>query len=207
MNHAGEILLHQHMQAGPEAFRTALAPDREDLVVGVEGLFTWSWLADLCAREGLPFVLGHALEMQAIHGGKAKHETIASHQMAVWLRGGMRPQADVSPADRRAPRDLLRRRRHLLRTRAERLAHLHNTPSPYHRPDIGKQLAYQAHRDGVAERLPAPAVQQRMAGDRAPSNHDDCLLGDIDGPAAQRPGHTLPIHALSGAPSPGSARA
>jgi hypothetical protein len=25
-------------------------------------------LADLCAREGIPFVLGHALMMKAIHG-------------------------------------------------------------------------------------------------------------------------------------------
>ena len=34
--------------------------------------FTWYWLADLCAHEGIPFVLGHALYMKAIHGGKAK---------------------------------------------------------------------------------------------------------------------------------------
>jgi hypothetical protein len=27
----------------------------------VECIFTWYWLADLCAEQGLPFVLGHAL--------------------------------------------------------------------------------------------------------------------------------------------------
>jgi hypothetical protein len=32
-------------------------------------MFTWYWLADLCEREGISFVLGHALYMQAIHGG------------------------------------------------------------------------------------------------------------------------------------------
>jgi hypothetical protein len=26
-------------------------------------MFTWYWLADLCADEGIPFVLGHALYM------------------------------------------------------------------------------------------------------------------------------------------------
>jgi hypothetical protein len=29
--------------------------------VAVECMFTWYWLADLCAHEGIPFVLGHAL--------------------------------------------------------------------------------------------------------------------------------------------------
>ena len=37
-------------------------------------MFTGYWLADLCAQEGLPFVLGHALYMKAIHGGKAKND-------------------------------------------------------------------------------------------------------------------------------------
>ena len=39
-------------------------------------MFAWYWLADLCTAEGIPFVLGHALYMQAIHGAKAKNDTI-----------------------------------------------------------------------------------------------------------------------------------
>jgi hypothetical protein len=57
----GEILLHRNMKTSPEMFLKAIAPYREDLVVCVECIFTWYWLADLCAREGIPFVLGHAL--------------------------------------------------------------------------------------------------------------------------------------------------
>jgi transposase len=180
LNQAGEILPHQHMKAGPEPFLKALAPYREDLVVCVECLFTWYWLADLCAREGMPFVLGHALYRKAIHGGKAKHDTIDSPKMAVLLRGGMLPQAYVYPADMRATRDLLRRRMHLMRKRAERLAHIQKTNSQYNLPDIGKKLAYKANRDGVAERVPDPAVQKSMEVDLALINHDDCLLGDIE---------------------------
>ena len=41
------------------------------------------WLADLCAREGMPVVLGHARAMKAMHGGTAKHDTIDAQQMAV----------------------------------------------------------------------------------------------------------------------------
>jgi hypothetical protein len=57
----GEIWLHRTMKTSPEMFLKAIAPYREDLVVCVECIFTWYWLADLCAREGIPFVLGHAL--------------------------------------------------------------------------------------------------------------------------------------------------
>jgi transposase len=83
----------------------------QGLVVAVECMFTWYWLADVCAAEGIAFVLGHALAMKAIHGGKAKNDKIDSHKIAVLLRGGMLPQAYVSPAAMRSTRDLLRRRR------------------------------------------------------------------------------------------------
>jgi transposase len=110
LNQSGEMLVHRHWKTTPETFLNVMAPYREGLVVAVEGMFTWYWLADLCTHEGLPFVLGHALYMKAIHGGKAKNDTIDSHKIAVLLRGGMLPQAYVSPAQRRATRDLLRRR-------------------------------------------------------------------------------------------------
>jgi transposase len=110
LNQEGEILLHRNMKAAPEPFLKAIAPYREDLVVCVECVFTWYWLADLCAGEGIPFILGHALYMKAIHGGKAKHDKIDAHKIAALLRGGRLPQASVSPAAMRATRDRLRRR-------------------------------------------------------------------------------------------------
>ena len=93
LHQESEIMLHRNMKASPETFLKAIAPYRDAMVVAVECLFTWSWLADLCAQEGLPFVLGHALSMKAIHGGKAKNDQIDAHQIAVLLRGGMLPQA------------------------------------------------------------------------------------------------------------------
>src|SRR5919108_876793 len=147
----GEILLHRTMKTSPEMFLKAIAPYRADLVVCVECLFTWYWLADLCAREGIPFVLGHALYMKAIHGGKATNDKIDAQKIAALLRGGMLPQAYVYPAEMRATRDLLRRRMHLMRKRAELLAHVHNTKSQYNLPEIGKKIAYKANRAGVAE--------------------------------------------------------
>jgi transposase len=179
LNPDGEILLHRHMPASPDPFLKAIAPYRADLVVCVECIFTWDWLADLCAREGIPFVLGHALSMQAIHGGKAKNDTIDAQKIAVLLRGGMRPQAYVYPAAMRATRALLRRRIHLMRKRAELLGHIQQTNSQYNLPDIGKKIAYKANRDGVAERFADPAVQKSVEVDLALIGHYDQLLREM----------------------------
>src|SRR5688572_10513583 len=180
INRDGEILLHRNMPTTRESFLKAIAPYRQDLVVAVECIFTWYWLADLCAQEGLPFVLGHALYMKAIHGGKAKNDKIDSQKIAVLLRGGMLPQAYVYPAAMRATRDLLRRRTHLMRKRAELLAHIQNTNSQYNLPEIGKKIAYKANRDGVAERFPDPAVQKSIEVDLALIGHYDQLLRDVE---------------------------
>jgi len=180
LDQAGEIVLHQNMKANPEAFLRAITPYRADIVVAVECIFTWYWLADLCAREGIAFVLGHALYMKAIHGGKAKNDKIDAHKIAVLLRGGMLPQAYVYPAEMRATRDLLRRRMYLTRKRAELLGHVQNTNSQYNLPEIGKKLAYKANRTGVAERFPDPAVQKSLEVDLALIDYYDQLLSDLE---------------------------
>jgi transposase len=176
----GEILLHRNMKTSPEMFLKAMAPSREDLVVAVACLFTWYWLADLCAHEDIPFVLGHALSMKAIHGGQAKNDKIDAQKLAVLLRGGMLPQAYVYPADMRATRDLLRRRIHLVRQRAELLAHVPQTHRQYNLPEIGNDIAYKTNRPGVAERCADPAVQKNVEVDRALIDYDDQRLRDLE---------------------------
>jgi transposase len=180
LNQDGEIVLHRNMQAAPEPFLKAVAPYRDGLVVAVECIFTWYWLADLCAQEGIPFVLGHALYMKAIHGGKAKNDKIDAQKIAVLLRGGMLPQAYVYPSEMRATRDLLRRRIHFMRKRAELLTHVQQTNSQYNLPAMGKKIAYKANRDGVSERFPDPAVQKSIAVDLALIDHYDQLLRDVE---------------------------
>jgi transposase len=118
--------------------------------------------------------------MQAIQGGKAKHDQIDSQKIAVLLRGGMLPQAYVYPAERRATRDLLRRRMHLAHKRGELLAQVQHTNSPYNLPAIGKNIAYQANRDGVAERFADPAVQKSIAVDLSLIGYDDALLREVE---------------------------
>jgi transposase len=180
LDQQGEIVLHRNLKASPDALLKAIAPYRDDLVIAVECMFTWYWLADLCAQEGIPFVLGHALYMKAIHGGKAKNDKIDAHKIAVLLRGGMLPQAYVYPAEMRATRDLLRRRLYLTRKRAELLTHVQNTNSQYNLPEIGKKIAYKANRNGVAERFPDPAVHKSIDVDLALLGYYDELLRDLE---------------------------
>jgi hypothetical protein len=90
--------------------------------------------------------------MKAIHGGKAKHDKIDSQKIAALLRGGMLPQAYVYPAQMRATRDLLRRRTHLMRKRAELLAHVQNTNHQYNLPEIGKKIAYKDRSSDTLDR-------------------------------------------------------
>jgi transposase len=118
--------------------------------------------------------------MQALHGGKAKNDKIDAQKIAVLLRGGMLPQAYVSPAEMRAPRDLLRRRIPLMRKRAELLTHVQQTHSQYNLPEIGKKIAYKTNRPGVAERFAAPAVPKSIEVDLALLDYYDQQMRDLE---------------------------
>lgn len=176
----GQVLVHRNLRCSPEEFLAAVEPYREGLVVAVECIFTWYWLSDLCAREGIAFVLGHALFMKAIHGGKAKNDRIDALKIATLLRGGLLPQAYAYPAGMRATRDLLRRRLHLVRKRGQLLAHIQMTSHQYNLPPLGKRIAYPANREGVVEHFEDRAVRKSIAVDLALLERYDELLTDLE---------------------------
>ena len=180
LNQQGEILLHRNMPCSPDFFLKAIAPYREDMAVAVECIFTWYWLADLCAQENIVFVLGHALYMKAIHGGKAKNDKIDAHKIAALLRGGMLPMAYVYPALMRSTRDLLRRRMHLMHKRSELLTHIQNTNSQYCLPQFGKKIAYKKNRQGVAEHFADSSVRKSIEMALSLIDHYDKLLTEVE---------------------------
>jgi Transposase IS116/IS110/IS902 family len=55
-----------------------------------------------------------------------------------------------------------------------------HTNSQDHRPDLGKNIADTAKREGGAHRFTELAGQQHIAGDRALITYDDQLLGDLE---------------------------
>ena len=101
LDQAGETVVHQKLVTEPDPLLQLLQPYRPDVVVAVECMFAWYWISDLCAKEGITFVLGHALYMKAIHGGKSKNDRIDSYKIAALLRGGNLPMAYVYPREMR----------------------------------------------------------------------------------------------------------
>ncbi len=176
----GQVLVHRNVPSSPAALLETVAPYRDDLVVAAECMFTWYWLADVCAAEGITFVLGHALAMKAIHGGKAKNDKIDSQKIAALLRGGLLPQAYVYPAGMRATRDLLRRRLHLVRKRGQLLAHIQNTRAQDNLPEFGRRLAHPGNRDGVVEHFPDPSVRKSINVDVVLIDQYDALVTDLE---------------------------
>lgn len=118
LDQRGEGLVPRHMPTRPDTVLKGMAPSRQGSGVAVACLCTWDGLAARCADDGRPCVLGHALCLQAIQGGQAKHDPSDAHTIAAWLRGGTLPQASVSPTQRRATHDVLQRRRPLAHNRA-----------------------------------------------------------------------------------------
>jgi len=186
LDQQGEVLLHKNIKANPESLLKLITPYRDDLVVGVECMFSWYWVADLCQREGIPFILGHALYMRAIHGGKAKNDKIDSHKIATLMRGGMFPEAYVYPREMRGTRDLMRRRMHLMRKRSELLAHVHNTHSQYNLPEIKKNLRYAFNREGIAERFDDASVSKSIELDLNLIDYYDRQLSKVEWPILQQ---------------------
>ena len=162
LDERGYPLLEKNIKTDPELFLKTIEPYRENLVVAVECMFTWYWLADLCSREKIPFILGHALYMKAIHGGKAKNDRIDANKIAVLLRGGMFPVAYVYPPKMRSTRDLLRRRMFLNRKRAALITHIKCTFAQYNLPEPEQKISRVAQREGIAEQIPDPGASRNV---------------------------------------------
>ena len=177
----GQTRLAQDIPASPTTFLDAIRPYRDGLVVGCECMFAWYWLADLCERERIPFVLGHALAMKAIHGGKAKNDRLDAAKIAGLLKGGFFPMAYVYPKAKRDTRDLLRRRSFFVRQRAQLIAHIQNTNSQYNLPPFPKKLTYKGNRSAeIADRFEHPSTKLSITADLKLIEAYDTQIGALE---------------------------
>jgi len=165
LDSAGRVLFHRNLPTEREQLLEVIRPYQKDIVVAVECIFTWYWIADVCAEHSIPFVLGHALYMKAIHGGKTKNDKLDSQKIAGLLRGGMLPQAYVYPPAMRSTRDLLRRRMYLMHHQSELLAHIQNTNAQYNLPAFAKRINYASNRAQLPEHFPEPMVSKSIQAD------------------------------------------
>ena len=180
LDQSGQVRLQQTAKTRPDLFLGMMQPFRGGLVVSAECMFCWYWLADLCADEGTEFVLGHALYMKAIHGGKAKNDRIDAEEIARLLRGGNLPMSYVYPREMRSTRDLLRRRTFLVRRRAEALGHVTNTHSQYNLPHNAGPLYRKSLRAGVAERCDDESVRRMIQSDVTLIDHYDAIIRELE---------------------------
>ena len=182
LDQAGNVVCQTQIPDDKQRLLEVLAPYRADVVIAVESLFAWYWVADLCAGEGIPFILGHALYMKAIHGGKTKDDDIDADKIGRLLRGGNIPMAYVYPKGMRETRDLLRRRNYLVRKRAELIAHIQITNAQYNLPPFAKKLIYAKNRAElqVAERFPHDQVRKSIAVDVALIDFLDEQIADVE---------------------------
>ena len=125
-------------------------------------------------------MLGHALYMKAIHGGKAKNDRIDAHKIAGLLRGGNLPQSYVYPREMRSTRDLLRRRLGLVRQRGRLQAHIQNTHHQYNLPAPGARISYKIHRSGVAEGFEDDSARKMVEANFAIIGHLDTTIREIE---------------------------
>jgi transposase len=165
----GTVVFDANLPCCPTAFLDAVAPFREDLIVAAECMFGWYWLSDLCRVHDICFLVGHALYMKAIHGGKTKTDKIDANKIARLLRGGNFPLAYVYPHGMRETRDLLRRRCYFVRQRAALMTHLQILNSQYNLPPFPKKLSFAANRAqmDIAARFADPSVRMNASADLA----------------------------------------
>ena len=167
----GKTVFHQNLHTSAQDLQSALEPFRErDIVLAVESTFNWYWLADACDELNVPFVLGHAYGMKAIHGGKTKNDKQDSLKIAQLLRGGNLPVAWAYPNARRSQRDLCRRRCYFTRQRAELQAHIRNTCMQYNVASPSGPLRYATHQEGLAQSFPTQASRLTIETDLAMIN-------------------------------------
>ena len=156
----GKKLLHRNFKnRNVDKFFEQIKPFSSDIAIGCESTFNWYWLADACRERNLPFVLGHALYLKAIHGGKVKNDKLDSEKLALLLRGGNFATAYAYPKELRATRDLLRRRTHFVRLKAQILTHLQIINHQHNFQAFEKKITYKSNRAGISDRFDNPSVK------------------------------------------------
>lgn len=167
INRDGEKVFHKNMECSTDNLEVVTNTFGKDIVIGVECIFTWYWIADFCEERGIDFALGHAYYMKSIHGGKTKSDKIDSEKIANLLRGGLFPTAYAYPKKKRATRDLLRRRMYFVRQRAELSVHLQNTNHQYNINDplTSSRMRSEVYRNTIPEKFSDPMTLKMVNAD------------------------------------------
>ena len=104
-----------------------LAPHRDELVgVVVESTYNWYWLVDGLMAAGYSVRLANTGAVKTYDGLKHSGDEADARHLAQLLRLGILPEGYICPPDKRALRDLARRRLQLARNRTQHILAIEN---------------------------------------------------------------------------------
>jgi transposase len=107
--------------------RDFLKPYQKDIVgIAVESTFNWYWLVDGLMASGYKLHLANPSAIQQYSGLKHSDDKHDAFWLAQMLRLGILPEGYIYPKEERPIRDLLRKRRHLVKLRTSLVVSLQN---------------------------------------------------------------------------------
>lgn len=109
---------------------TALAPYRAELSgVVVESTYNWYWLVEGLLEAGYRVHLANTAVIKQYEGIKHRGDESDARHLAHVLRLGLLPEGHIMPKDKRAVRDLARKRMQLVQCRTTQILSIENSVS------------------------------------------------------------------------------
>ena len=115
-------LVEKRVSNSLERTLSLLAPYRQEIAgVAVESTFNWYWLVDGLMDQGYRLQLVNTAAVKQYEGLKHTEDRYDAFHLAHLMRLGILPTGYIYPRERRAVRDLMRRRAGLVRIAARQL--------------------------------------------------------------------------------------
>ena len=130
INKQGKRVDHKKLPNDPEIILEVLRSHGAKIVgVVVESTYNWYWLVDALMEAGYPVHLANPSAIQRYSGLKHADDQHDAFWLAEMLRLGILPEGFIYPKEERPIRDLLRKRRHLVKLRTSLIISLQNIMS------------------------------------------------------------------------------
>jgi transposase len=160
IDEADELVESKRLPNKLESVRRQLEPRQPDLAgVAVESTFNWYWLVDGLEASGHRVHLVNTLAAQQYKGLKYTDDKTDARWLAHMLRLGILPTGWIYPKQKRAVRDLLRRRPQLVRQRTANRLSLRNVLERSLAKRLSGNVLKKVSREELAQWIDDPNVR------------------------------------------------
>ncbi|MCU0935234.1 MAG: IS110 family transposase [Gammaproteobacteria bacterium] len=133
----------------------------------VESTYNWYWLVDGLQAAGYRVHLANTAAIEQYAGLKHTDDHSDARWLAHLLRLGILPEGHIYPPQRRAVRDLLRKRSQLVRQRTTNLLSIQNLLARHTGSTLSANRIKRLSVEELSERLPVAAVARAAASNLA----------------------------------------